>query len=157
MKMIMRQLKKLHTYLLKEFDNYFNRKNNNDTLKSKCTSSIINNNIDCENKISSDLIEHIDNSRHKTIKDLKLNFDKIKLVNSNGMNNDERGNNTFETQLDFYDIYILKNPITLLDFIDALYRIKSHKNDYWYELYCGVTVKAYDSWLRLTFKFDHGS
>ena len=149
--------KKIHTYLLKEFDNYFNKKTNNNTLKSICTSFIINNNINYENITVSDLIDYIDNNKQKTIKDLKLNFHSIYLINTSGVNNDERGNNTFKTQLDFHDTYILRNSISLLDFIDALYRIKSHKNDYCYELYCGVTVKIYQNILLLTCKFAHGS
>lgn len=48
--------------------------------------------------------------------------------------------------------------ISFADFSDACFRIKSHKFDLWYELYCGVDLLLdFDDKLIVDVRFDHGS
>lgn len=57
---------------------------------------------------------------------------------------------------DFIDNVELTNP-TLEEFAITLYRMKSHKWNYWYELFCYCNIKRKDDKLIIFLCFDHGS
>lgn len=89
--------------------------------------------------------------------DLKICHEDVILTNRSGENNDHRGSDHCLLKLPFSPEVHLKAP-TLRQFIDALYLIKSHKFDKWYELFIdsdwdmGETDK-----IVVSIKFDHGS
>lgn len=98
------------------------------------------------------LIKHIDPSQITLV-----GYETLILENDNGINDDHRGSNHCQVDLEFYDEYKMKLPISLMDFMKGCYRIKSHKWDKWYELYCGGTVDMESKSITLTTSFDHGS
>lgn len=80
------------------------------------------------------------------------------MRNPSGINTDHRGCDHCKVHLAFHSDYSLPLPCTLMDFMKAMYRIKSHKWDYWYELYGGATVKSCKKGImKVDFSFDHGS
>jgi hypothetical protein len=85
----------------------------------------------------------------------------IIFYNYNGFNKDHRGSDHTKLLLDFHSIYKLNpndNTISLKKFADACFRIKSHKFDFWYELYYDVkNVKHTDDEIIINLAFDHGS
>lgn len=81
----------------------------------------------------------------------------ISIVNLDGFNYDHRGSNHTAIRLDYHDYYELNNN-NLESLIEALYRIKSHKFDKWYELYTGISrIVRQDDALEISVCFDHGS
>ena len=96
----------------------------------------------------------------------------ILLVNQSGINWDHRGADHFHYLMPYKDEIWLHNP-TLGEFSNALYMIKSHKVDKWYELYHSCHVQSYASPsstlliddidkedikdFRIKINFDHGS
>ena len=82
----------------------------------------------------------------------------IILKNRCGINRDHRGSDHCKVKLAFYDTYVVKCPTNLLHFMETCYRVKSHKWDKWYELYCGANVeKVPENCLKVDIIFDHGS
>lgn len=152
----------ISTYMKIKFDEYFKVKHEL-TLKNLIFKIIDNNdNLDI-NTLPQDLIEDLDNFKRKiTIQNLFFDENTIKkiiLMNTHGINDDERGANTFDIELDFHYKYELNVPISLLDFLDGIYRIKSHKLENWYELFCNINT-YYDNnekILLIDFSFDNGS
>jgi len=52
----------------------------------------------------------------------------------------------------------LGQTFTFKDLINSMYQIKSHKFDYWYELFCGVNqVNTSSTTIKININFDHGS
>ena len=80
----------------------------------------------------------------------------IQLVNKRGINEDHRGSDHCEIELPFFHKRKLISP-TLDDFISALYKLKSHKFDTNYEMYCGCTITKIKNGLKIELNFDHGS
>lgn len=81
-------------------------------------------------------------------------------------NDDHRGSDHFSIELDFETSRTLETPFTLTELIDALYRLKSHKTDSWYEGYFYVERgeqsaanqdKEEDFIKRVHLAFDYGS
>ena len=109
---------------------------------------------ECENK---ELMEKI--VKYEFDDTILEGYEYIILRNDRGINHDHRGSDHCWIDLDFYERYEMKGPITLLDFAKGLYRIKSHKFDNWYEMFCGIETHAYKSgkFLEITVDFDHGS
>ncbi len=95
----------------------------------------------------------------KTLSDIKLKFGDLHLINSCGFNEDHRGSDHTMIKLDFHDDYELPDMCSLEEFANACYRLKSHKFDYWYELFCGcsVTRDEDNNTVTITISFDHGS
>ena len=84
----------------------------------------------------------------------------IHLRNPFGINQDHRGSDHMAIQLDFNNYFGIEygtNPLE--EFFDAAFRVKSHKFDFNYELFCGVSTRIYPTALAfdLYFDFDHGS
>ena len=86
-------------------------------------------------------------------------LEKITLRNNSGFNQDHRGSTHCRVYLEYEPKLELNLPITLLDFMKALYRLKSHKWDTWYELYSAVSIDHtyLSDELTLELSFDHGS
>ena len=86
-------------------------------------------------------------------------FETVTLVNESGINDDHRGSTHCRLFLPYEGDIELKLPITLLQYMDACYRIKSHKWDKWYELYHNISVEtAYlSNDIRIVVSFNHGS
>lgn len=91
--------------------------------------------------------------------DVIIKFKKsIILKNKRGINKDHRGSDHVPIKLPFYSKIELGKTVTLKNLIDACYKIKSHKFDYWYELYCGVSsITKVENKLNVYVDFDHGS
>lgn len=117
-------------------------------------------NIDLIRKISYADIEKV----------MLTGYDLIMIINKCGRNNDHRGSDHCKIYLQMYGKYEINLPINLFEFANCLYRIKSHKWDNHYELYCGIKTpcsqiyKYYDdnllieqNGLNILFEFDHGS
>lgn len=85
------------------------------------------------------------------------NVDFILLTNKDGYNEDHRGSDHCKVKLDFHKTYKVKCPINLEDFFKALYRMKSHKWDSWYELYIDSIITLNHNTLCIDLHFDHGS
>jgi hypothetical protein len=85
----------------------------------------------------------------------------INIINRMGFNEDHRGSNHTKIILDFFHVAKLipaKNIITFKNFAVACFNIKSHKFDFWYELYFGVKhVITNDKYIDIEVDFDHGS
>lgn len=59
---------------------------------------------------------------------------------------------------DYVQEVTLPGPVTLRQLFLAVLRVKSGRNDWWYELLGGVEVEAAeDRSLTITLSFDHGS
>jgi hypothetical protein len=81
----------------------------------------------------------------------------ITLINRDGFNKDHRGSDHTAIALDFHESYDLEEN-NLESLVDALYRIKSHKFDKWYELYTGVSeINIQHNTVEIVVTFDHGS
>lgn len=88
---------------------------------------------------------------------LLTGLDFISVDNHRGVNPDHRGSDHCKIYLECYDTFRMGCPIDLLTFANNLYRIKSHKWDKWYELFCGVVLINNKDSLRIIMEFDHGS
>lgn len=86
---------------------------------------------------------------------------KIIIKNIRGFNHDHRGSNHTKLHLDYPPQITIKpknGKISFKKFVYACFRIKSHKFDFWYELYRGVdTVIITDKTIEVHVNFDHGS
>jgi len=101
------------------------------------------------------LIARLQNGNWENIK--LVGTKRIVLHNASGENLDHRGSTHCKVKLDFYKMLNVDCPITLKEFFEELYRLKSHKWDYWYELYSSCTTKLTRQQLNVVMHFDHGS
>lgn len=116
----------------------------------------------CIEKFSRELKDYLSDKKNN-YKNLKFTYDSIEFNNINKINSDPRG----VRRLDWYMKYspykkigIDKNNthITFPQVIDVLYYIKSHKFEYWYELYISCDVKIISpSGIHICCSYDHGS
>lgn len=83
-------------------------------------------------------------------------FGTITLINKDGVNPDHRGSDHCLISLPFDKELVLINP-TFDQFVIALYRLKSHKFDTWYELYIKSIVTAQANGYECELTYDHGS
>ena len=89
----------------------------------------------------------------------------IMLVNASGLNEDHRGSDHFSFgsdttihELPFTKTRNLGSSVSLESVVDAVYRIKSHRTDNWYELFCRVDKMIHTkNRIEIELKFDHGS
>lgn len=81
----------------------------------------------------------------------------VTLVNTSGFNRDKRGQDKTAIKLDYHDSFQLQKN-TLKNFLQGLYRIKSHKFDKWYELFSDVKLEIDgEKNITVSVRFDHGS
>ncbi|HMV79179.1 MAG TPA: hypothetical protein PK453_24850 [Leptospiraceae bacterium] len=79
------------------------------------------------------------------------------LINEN-FNDDHRGSDHTRIILDFPGKVALKGKKTkMTDFVDALFRLRSHKFENWYEMYYGAEVSSDKKAITVDVMFDHGS
>lgn len=86
----------------------------------------------------------------------------LTLVNPCGVNNDHRGSDHTTIQLDFHSSITLQHPIRFSDILDAAFRVKSHKFENWYELFCKAKATrkvetCNKGQYTVTLIYDHGS
>jgi hypothetical protein len=109
--------------------------------------------------IENELVSFGDNGND--FENIYLECDKIiNLNNKKGINHDTRGADETKLVLDFHDKFTLKpinGKIPLKKLINACFRIKSHKFDFWYELYCDLKCKKHSDRYEVYVRFDHGS
>jgi hypothetical protein len=155
------------------FDNYFHSGNFNlDDLYSKDDIYLFNNDkYYHEVKLTDEFDKTIglDEKSKKIILDLyKNNFIStsdvkfvskidIKLANKNCFNYDHRGLDHCVIELPFLTEINLGKEFTLEDLIISNTNLKSHKFDYWYELYYGTLCANNGDFIEITLNFDHGS
>lgn len=118
-----------------------------------------------------DKTKDLDDESKKIILDIyannKIDMGKIKFIsgsdvvikNNSGFNNDHRGLNHTLIELPFLTKINLGKKFTLKDLIISNSNLKSHKFDYWYELYTGCNVKKNEksNTVSIELKYDHGS
>lgn len=89
------------------------------------------------------------------------NVEEINLYNKSGVNRDARGVRDVDWKLHFWNKYTCYNSITFHDLIVAAYKIRSHKFENNYELFCDVKTYVFSSNGKYTInifaEFDHGS
>lgn len=101
------------------------------------------------------ILDHLESGNNDIT--LKSN-QSIKLINNHGINNDHRGSDHTLIELPFYSNVELGNTFEFDEFVKASFEIKSHKFDFWYELYCGVNkIQMSDNSIYVHTNFDHGS
>lgn len=122
----------------------------------------------CEHKknsasynILNELIEYF-SDKTKQFGDLKFTYNTIDIANIRGINSDSRGVKKLDWHLLYKPVLNIvpengSNHITLLQFVDSLYDIKSHKFENWYELYCGCDALLNSNTLIILCDYDHGS
>jgi hypothetical protein len=81
------------------------------------------------------------------------------LASNSGFNKDHRGYDHALVELDWHKKWVLGRRWTLRDLVDGVYRLKSHKWDWNYELFTGdVTMEIEgDGTLAMMLDFNHGS
>lgn len=118
-----------------------------------------------------DKTKDLDDESKKIILDLyannKIAMEEVKFIsgydivikNKCGFNDDHRGLNHTLIELPFLTKINLGKKFTLKDLIISNSNLKSHKFDYWYELYTGCKVKKNikSNAVSIELKFDHGS
>ncbi|HAA58993.1 MAG TPA: hypothetical protein DCE42_29835 [Myxococcales bacterium] len=80
----------------------------------------------------------------------------LTLQNLSGENTDHRGADHCLLILPFRERITLHHP-TVRELVEALFVVKSHKFDTWYELYCGCTLEEGDDGVVISLEMDHGS
>lgn len=88
---------------------------------------------------------------------LLVGYKSLTISNPNGINYDHRGSNHCNVYLKFYDKVSTKKWISFSTLAKYFYKLKSHKWDRWYELYCGMDFKSKNGNIRVEMNFDHGS
>ena len=92
------------------------------------------------------------------ISNIKFVLDKcVNLQNVNGFNKDHRGLDHMIIELPFESKIKLGKEFTLEEIITTIYNLKSHKFDYWYELFCDTKIKIDNDRIDVCLSFDHGS
>ncbi len=97
----------------------------------------------------------------RTPKKLKIgDFTSLHMFNECGINKDARGVRYLDWRLYFWPEYDIdkESVITLHDLIIAVYKIRSHKFENNYEMYCGIKYLNVDNdILCIGVDYDHGS
>jgi hypothetical protein len=108
-------------------------------------------------QLEKDLAEYLKNIFNE--KDSVFYDGTIILHNNSGFNHDYRGSNEkyCRAPLEYRNKIKLIKP-TFGEFLKALYLLKSHKFDDWYELYCSSDVICNkNKTITINLHFDHGS
>jgi len=80
------------------------------------------------------------------------------FYNKNGFNRDHRGSDHTKLMLDFNNEYCVNKKCSLYELADMYYRIKSHKFENNYELYCRTELTSSSGYIyKFKLQFDHGS
>jgi hypothetical protein len=85
------------------------------------------------------------------------NKNKLIIKNEYGINFDPRGLHNFPI-IDFNDQIELEIPVKFNDFVNALYKIQSQKEDICYEMFTGIDKVVFkNNNIIIYVSFDHGS
>lgn len=84
-------------------------------------------------------------------------FNRVRITNRRGPNEDHRGSTHCKIYLQMHDCVFLERDLTFKDLAIAFYKLKSHKFDKWYELYCNLELRKIRNILEIALRFDHGS
>lgn len=84
-------------------------------------------------------------------------FDNLYIVCVSGFNIDHRGSTHCAVNLIQHDSLTYSKRITIMDATIAYYKVKSHKWDEWYELFCDAKISRRGKDLTISLEFDHGS
>jgi len=115
------------------------------------------NNI-CKSKIKDIMLLIKKTNKKIPISNIKFVLDKcINLQNVNGFNKGHRGLDHMIIKLPFESSIKLSKEFTLEEMITSTYNLKSHKFDYWYELFCDTKIIIDDDEIVVCLSFDHGS
>lgn len=90
---------------------------------------------------------------------LLIGFNNLTVINKCGENKDHRGSNHCNVFLPMHNNVNMKKYATLYDLAIAYYKLKSHKWDNNYEMFCGVNTRMRKGSgnAKVFFTFDHGS
>jgi hypothetical protein len=86
-----------------------------------------------------------------------VGINKYVFINTRGFNEDHRGSTHCKLYVKMENVVGFKGMITLYDLIHIFYRLKSHKFDKWYEMYCESKVFSDNNSYIIKLNFDHGS
>jgi len=115
-------------------------------------------NEELKNNIKKILLDIEEKNTQYSISDIKFVFDKkIQINNEAVINKDHRGSDHMIIKLPFEKKVILNNQFTLEDLIVANTNVKSHKFDYWYELFCRTKCVVNNDIININLIIDHGS
>jgi hypothetical protein len=87
-------------------------------------------------------------------------FNPLHIINISGFNRDSRGSDVSEHPLSFKELSIFEKEFSLYELGNALYNMKSHKFENWYEMWCDRPKFTYYKTKNTTIAlivFDHGS
>jgi len=86
-------------------------------------------------------------------------FDNLTVINVHGINKDHRGSDHCNVFLPMHDKVNMKKYATLYDLAIAYYKLKSHKWDNQYEMFCsaGTRMRIGSADAEVFLTFDHGS
>ena len=135
------------------FDEYFD-------YDYECEDEDYNNKYNILKSSAKDILLLIEETNKKiSIYNIKFVLDKcINLQNIGGIYDEcNRGSDNMVISLPFETNIKLQKEFTLEEMITALYNLKTHKFDYWYELFSGATVKVSNTEIDLDIILGHGS
>lgn len=114
---------------------------------------------DLNDKSKKIILDIYANNNIETSKVKFISGSDIVIKNKCGFNYDHRGLNHTLIELPFLSKINLGKNFSLKDLIIANSNLKSHKFDYWYELYTGCDVKKNEkkNSIVIELKYDHGS
>lgn len=105
-----------------------------------------------------------DDGNYKMFSDILINENvvfnskkEIILINHNGENFDHNGSDHFLYKIPMERKIKMPNQFTFLDLVIALFRLKSHHIDTFYELYCSSQLVELNDKIKIYLDFDHGS
>ena len=105
--------------------------------------------------VNVDFVNKISGINPKKI--LLVGYKKLIIRNPHGINYDHRGSTHCNIYLKMHDEITTKKVISLYRLCNYFYKIKSHKWDKWYELYCRVKTSNVNGVITVDTIFDHGS
>jgi hypothetical protein len=107
-------------------------------------------------KLINDLNDYLST---KSLNELIItNINNLSFYNVSGVNTDPRGIRRLDWKIPFNPSYEIKdNAITLASVRDAIFNIKSHKFENWYEGFFGDVTVAGPEPIEIIIRFDHGS
>jgi hypothetical protein len=117
-----------------------------------------------EDVVSGEIFEKLVNLiRGKTLEEifnivLFHTYRPICIHNESGYDQDHRGSDHYGIVAKWADTKLLpKGDVTFGQWTEALFTLKSHKTDIWYEMYGSSTVENDRLYQKVTLVFDHGS
>ena len=113
--------------------------------------------IDDENEFIKEVREYLQNNETRKLK--IAGATELVVYNNHGTYKTSRGVREMDWKLHFWPEFHVKkqNGISFHDMVIALYKVKSHKFEHGYEMYCGVKDLEINDKISFEVEFDHGS